>query len=114
MKRIIAATAALILTTSIADARIYAWMCNVKGRSGVVKVDDATRVLTWQGVRYRTTDAFEVQTESPPCAKGGWYAEPLNGGGVPFFFCYATQGNAYFADQSGALVYNTACLQIVR
>lgn len=81
---ILALTAALVANPAYAD--VFSYRCTNKGKSYLLKVDDARNELTFRGKTYK----INVQES---CAKFGWRAERL---GESIDFCTATQGIADF------------------
>jgi hypothetical protein len=74
----------------------------------VVKVDAAAHILTWQGLTYRTSDASDIQTESPGCGKVACMRNrsTAHRSGVLLLL----RDRRLLADASSAEVSNASCL----
>ena len=85
--RIAFALLALLPVPAHADQFVY--RCKAKGKPSIVKVDDASKTLVWQGKTYKL--ARELKDDE--CGNLGWR---LEGNGASGDFCTATQGVASF------------------
>ena len=88
---------ASILLASPAVASTYSYTCVDHGQSYPVIIDDKKNSFAWKGRVFKLTPHEPGEV----CAKFGWHVQ---GDGVAFDFCTATQGYASFqrdGDQMG-------------
>lgn len=87
MRTLFIAASMLLATSAVAST--YSYTCVDQGRSYALEVDDTKNTLLWKGRMFKLTPHEPGEV----CAKFGWHVQ---GNGIAFDFCTATQGYAGF------------------